>query len=371
MKVLHVISGISKSGGGPSRSSQGLVAALNDAGCNAELFALSGERPWFDGVPAAPFASLGDLTVHALTDYDLVHVHGIWHPGLHRVCALCRKAGVPYVIAPRGMLEPWSLKQKWLKKRIARWLYQDEDLRCAVALHATAAEEAAQFKKLGFLNPVIVSPNGVIVPKTQLPRSSYSNKRILFVSRMHPKKGVIELVEAWKMVKQLVPKASAGWSCELVYTVNGEEEAHYEDAVRQRVGELGMSLEGERPDFLFTGPLSDDQKWEAYSRADLFVLPTYSENFGIVVAEALWAGLPVITTKGTPWSELEDVSGGQRAGWWIDLPPKESLVQALEEAITSNLAEMGRVGRRRVEETYAWPAIAGHVYDAYRQFAAR
>ena len=87
---------------------------------------------------------------------------------MHKVAVMCRKAGVPYVIAPRGMLEPWSLKQKWLKKRIARWLYQDRDLKLAAALHATAESEADQFRKLGFKNKIIVSPNGVNVPEGEI-----------------------------------------------------------------------------------------------------------------------------------------------------------------------------------------------------------
>ena len=316
-----------------------------------------------------------------MKQFDLVHIHGIWSWKLHQVAVLCRKSGVPYVIAPRGMLEPWSPKQKWLKKRIARWLYQDRDLKLAEALHATAESEAGQFRKLGFKNRIIVSPNGVNVPEgdsdclTRRERDcketpdgnrtwtvEFSNKkeltgmpttgeaatvevthlkspsthtilkmlyavngaprRALFVSRMHPKKGVLELVEAWARLKHSSNpniRTIEQWSCELVYTMNSEEERAYEQRVKQRVHELGLDDQ-----FVFTGALDDEKKWEAYGRADLFVLPTYSENFGIVVAEALWAGVPVITTKGTPWKDLED----HKCGWWIDLPSAEVKVNS-------------------------------------------
>jgi len=298
---------------------------------------------------------------------DIVHLHGLWSFALHRCAAICRRWHVPYVIAPRGMLEPWSLRQKWLKKRIARWLYQDRDLKCAAALHATAESEAEQFRKLGFKNPIIVSPNGVNVPAIPLsslvlrPTSPCGNalRRVLFVSRMHPKKGVLELVEAWNTIKhQTLNIKHQTWMCELVYTVNGDFEREYEAKVKARVKELGLEDQ-----FVFTGALNDDEKWKAYGRADLFVLPTYSENFGIVVAEALWAGVPVITTKGTPWHELEE----HQCGWWIDTGV-EPLVKALEAAMALSdveRREMGERGRKLVEKKYTWDAVVKAMVKGY------
>ena len=320
MRALHVISSLSRNGGGPARSVQGLVAGLNAAGVETWLMTLNhGDEPWVDGVTR--FENGGDLEeVVQRIEPDIVHLHGIWSMSLHRCAMTCRRLGIKYVIAPRGMLEPWSLQQKWLKKRIARWLYQDRDLKCAAALHATAQSEAEQFRKLGFMNPVIVSPNGVNLPKKdnnstlQLQLKTPTDpdvRRVLFVSRMHPKKGVLELVEAWGQVVSGGVGEWRSWKVELVYTVNGDFEREYEAKVKARVKELGLEDQ-----FIFTGALNDDEKWKAYARADLFVLPTYSENFGIVVAEALWAGVPVITTKGTPWKELED----RECGKWIDLP---------------------------------------------------
>ena len=172
MKVLHAIGSISRSSGGPARSVQGLVAGLDRAGVEAWLLTLRhGDEPWVKGVKhfanGEPFEN-----VIARIKPDIVHFHGLWSLGLHRCVVICRRWHIPYVIAPRGMLEPWSLKQKWLKKLIARCLYQDRDLKYAVALHATAESEAEQFRKLGFTNPVIVSPNGVNVPKIAVSRQS-------------------------------------------------------------------------------------------------------------------------------------------------------------------------------------------------------
>lgn len=373
MRVLHAISSISRQGGGPSRSSQGLVAGLRDAGIDAWLMTLrKGEEPWIVGVDK--FVN-GDSFEEALTRIkpDIVHLHGIWQYELHRCAVICRRWKIPYIIAPRGMLEPWSLRVKWLKKRLARFLYQDRDLKKAVALHATADSEAAQFRKLGFKNPIIVSPNGVNVPKnfSCVERVERAEKRrVLFVSRMHPKKGVLELVEAWAKLSSASSVCSVvkDWICELVYTVNGDFEQEYEAKVKARVNELGLEDQ-----FVFTGALNDDEKWKAYAKADLFVLPTYSENFGIVVAEALWAGVPVVTTRGTPWKELED----RKCGKWIALPVEGSnpsnwpmLVSALEGVMLMSdeeRREMGERGRRLVEEKYTWDAVVKSMVKGYEE----
>ena len=388
MKVLHIIPGISRSDGGPSRSSQGLVAAECRAGVDAWIYPFDDAEPWIEGVRKYKPKGV-ELSAADLAQFDIVHIHGIWSPRLHNVAKMCRAAKVPYVIAPRGMLEPWSLKQKWLKKRIARFLYQDKDLKCAAALHATAESEADQFRKLGFKNPVIISPNGVNLPKEGAvsgQRLAVSDggslelgdrgqelgvreKRVLFVSRMHPKKGVLELVEAWgRLVVSHQSLVASNWGVELVYTLNGEFEREYEAKVKARVQELGLEDK-----FIFTGALNDDAKWDAYDRADLFVLPTYSENFGIVVAEALWAGVPVITTKGTPWSELDEYNCGK----WIDLPVEgsnPSTWDALDDALISAMllsdaerGEMGKRGKKLVEEKYTWDAVCGKMLEGYKE----
>ena len=409
VKALHVITGISRKAGGPSRSSQGLVAGLCKAGVDAWIYPLDGSEPWIPGVRKYEIG-VGDRCrcTAELKKFDLVHLHGIWDLRLHKVAVMCRKAGVPYVIAPRGMLEPWSLKQKWLKKRIARFLYQDRDLKQAAALHATAESEAEQFRALGFKNPIIVSPNGVNVPEgdvglgrrsrstVELSNSSVVGRRALFVSRMHPKKGVLELVESWARLKHSNNpniRPIEQWSCELVYTMNSDEERAYEQKVKDRILSLGMSYQDKdgtihsttttsNYDFILTGSLDDDAKWSAYARADLFVLPTYSENFGIVVAEALWAGVPVITTKGTPWKELEDF----KCGWWIDLPEAEvkvkgvgvewtaldsALRSAIEQSHNPNnrtiLQEMGQRGHQLVSNRYTWSAVCDKMVCGYEE----
>ncbi len=319
-----------------------------------------GETPWVEGVDhfrAPQVAGLRNLakffraTLEELKP-DLVHLHGIWDLRIHLAAVTACRLKLPTIIAPRGMLEPWSLGQKRWKKRLALWLYQRRDLRKAVALHATAASEADQFRRLGFRQTILESPNGVLVPD-QLPEVCHQKdgfKRALFVSRIHKKKGLLELVEAWAAVRP------QGWKMEIVGTDSDGYQAVVEQAVRER---------GLGDDFIFTGPLMDEEKWTAYCRADLFVLPTYSENFGIVVPEALYANVPVITTKGTPWEELET----HRCGWWIEIGV-EPLKQALRVATGLSDAErqaMGARGRELVMARYTWPAIGQAMAGLYRR----
>ena len=370
MKVIHIIGGISRASGGPARSSQALVAALNLAGCEAWLLSCRpGEEAWIDGVEhfearkeGESYAAFYERMI-ARVRPDVIHIHATWLWCLHVAARVARKHQIPYVIAPRGSLDPWSLAQKKWKKWLAMWLYQRRDLASAAALHATAASEAGYLRGLGFRQAIILSPNGVVTPDekswTECRQANEKRKdgkrRALFVSRMHQKKGVLELVEAWARLPIEVRK---DWCVELVYTCFDEVEKEYEAQVKARVRELG--LEG---DFIFTGALVDERKWEAYRRADLFVLPTHTENFGIVIAEALWAGLPVITTTGAPWGELET----WKCGWWIEFGV-EALVGAMQEALSltdEEREQMGERGQKLIEEKYQWPAIGRQMYKAY------
>lgn len=398
MKILHIASGLDPRSGGPTRSISGLCRGLAQAGVETTLFVHS---PAYElakpgNVRFAKGRGSGLLTAwqdaNRIMDEvqpDLIHLHGIWTLTNAVDAAVARKRQIPYVIAPRGMLEPWSLNAKRWKKRIALFLYQRRDLKRAVALHATAAAEAAQLRKLGFEQPIIVSPNGVDIPAVMPPRSQRPNKKktMLFLSRIHPKKGLTELVEGWASLKKQKAHGNQPGATDTCLTsvacewgkwhfeYAGPDSGSYLAVVQKRIQDLGLE-----DDFTYLGNLNDKEKWTAYRRADLFVLPTYSENFGIVVAEALAAGVPVITTKGTPWSELMgtgdqlsvigdrlSVAAGGRCGWWIDIGV-EPLVEALREAVGLSEAErraLGENGRRLVEAGYTWPAITQQMKQAY------
>lgn len=281
----------------------------------------------------------------------LVHDNGIWHPFNHMVSSVCNKLIIPRMVSCHGMLEPWSLQYKKWKKRIAWKLYQYKDLKTAVCFHATASSEAENIRKLGFTQPVAIIPNGVDFPANmpQKQRAQNGARRALFLSRIHPKKGLKDLVKAWRKVNP------ENW--ELL--IAGPDEGGHENEIKALVKKMGLSSKVH-----FRGNLSDTDKWHVYRSSDLFILPTYSENFGIVVAEALAAEIPVITTTETPWRILEE----ERCGWWI--PPGEaflfSTLKTVLKTADQDLHEMGQRGRAIALARYNWKNAAQSMADVYR-----
>ena len=364
MKILHIVSSISRDAGGPARSVQGLVAGLNNAGVEAWLFTLKKRgEPWVPGIKNYRTANCEGAkgvreAVEKIIDEihpDLVQIHSLWQMSLHEACVAARRKKVPYILTPRGCLDVWSLKQKWLKKKIALLTYQGYDLRHATAIHTTADDETRQVRKLGFKQTVIQFPNGVNFPESLPSRERTEKKRMIFLSRMHKKKGLVELVEAWAKVRP------TGWQCELVYTLNGEEEKAYEIKIKEIVEQLGLT-----DDFIFTGKLLDEEKWHAYLRSDCFILPTHTENFGIVIAEALYAGLPVITTQGAPWYDLIEY----QCGWWVKQGDVDAIANALSEATAmgrEDLDRMGMRGRELVMKKYRWTEICRGMISEYKK----
>lgn len=305
---------------------------------------------------------------------DLLHSHGVWHPANHWVARATRCWGVPLILHPHGMLEPWALGQRAWKKRLALALFQRRDLETARVFVATSEMECKNLRRLGLRQPVAVIPNGVSLPtdrgagaavlaSTLWPGGSQGGQAVLerggavrqararvalFLSRVHPKKGVLDLVRAWGQV------APAGWRLRIA----GPDEGGYWAEVARLVGQLGLGASID-----YCGPVEGEPKAALYREADLFVLPTFSENFGLVVAEALAYGVPVITTRGAPWADLETYD----CGWWIETGV-EPLVAALRAAMALSDAErraMGERGRVYVQR-YDWDAIAAETLALYR-----
>ena len=351
MRVLHVTSGISPKSGGPTRSVKGLCRALSIAGIDVSLLVLRGVDEFDNPCGVKVFRG----ACPDLSSYDIVHIHSLWNLGLHAVARTCRKAGVPYVISPRGMLDPWALSVKKWKKRLALFLYQGHDLKRAAAFHVTAEAEKAHVEARGFRQTCIVVPNAVDQPAVMPPRCCNEGCRTaLFLSRLHPGKGLLTLADAWAMVR---PK---GWRMKVV----GPDSYGHKDEVVNKLVRLGISNE-----WVFVDALDDVSKWLAYRSADLLVHPSISENFGITIAEGLAAGLPVIATKGTPWRELEEC----KCGWWIDIGAG-SLADALKEAVSlpeSIRREMGERGQQMVDEKYTWGAVVHRMVVGYEEVLAR
>ena len=251
------------------------------------------------------------------------------------------------------MLEPWALNNGKMKKAIALSLFQKKDLENAACIHATATSEAENIRELGFSNPIAVIPNGIDISEFPLKQGARTNKKkkILFLSRIHPKKGIEMLLDAWV---SLLPKSKKDWEIEIA----GNGDSGYIEKLQARINQLGIEKEVK-----LIGPQFGREKLSIYHSADLFVLPTYSENFGIVVAEALACGIPVITTKGAPWEELNTY----RAGWWIDIGIRP-LVSALNVALSLEDEErltLGRNGRQLIERKYAVESVGTKMIRLY------
>lgn len=371
MKVVVTIAALDLEHGGPPRTVPALCRALARLGADVELITISEGR---DADPAAKDelfklnviptrsdryhssswrATFRETLARVATSDSnaVIYDAGLWLPGNHLSARTAARTRTPLVVSPRGMLSARALRVSGLKKKIAWRLYQARDLRMARVLHATSEAEAEDFRAAGLKQPIAVIPNGVEIPATVTPRAPANShiRTLLFLSRLHPIKGLADLVTAWARVRPEKWRA----------VIAGPDENNYRREIEQMVREHQLQTH-----FEFVGPANEARKWELLARADLFALPSYSESFGLVIAEALASGLPVITTRATPWSEIETGP----CGWWI-APGVDSLAQALREATTSadsTLKSMGQRGREMVHQNYSWGSAGEkmtHVFE--------
>lgn len=372
MLIDLVIPGLSLAAGGPTRTVVQLSAALAvcsgaevrlisqaRSGAHILLLQKSAVESHIDDTTCPSSLRLGLPGRRALQRVlaqqrpQILHSNGIWHPLNHWCARAARRHGIPLVIHPRGMLEPWALGWRATKKRLALALYQRRDLESAALLVATAEKEAENLRRIGLRQPIAVIPNGVDLVGGKWPSPTEANapravRHALFLGRVHPVKGLENLLGAWAKVQP------EGWILQLA----GPNEGGYLGNVMALAERLGIT---DRVQYL--GEFDDQAKWGVYRDADLFVLPSFTENFGVVVAEALSQGLPVITTTGTPWEDLRTYG----CGWWVE-PSEAGLREALTEALAlpaGGLVEMGERGREYVQR-YDWSVIAGQMLDAYR-----
>lgn len=360
MKVLHYISDLDASSGGTTAYMQLLAEELGQI---AELCVVSHRSPLPVELKNATVqyvspSLLGGMKrewTHVLSAFrpDVVHINGCWMPQCVWAQRWAQRAGHKVVLTPHGSLEPWIMKRHyWTRKLPALLLYQRKAIAQADCLHATSPSERDNLLQLGYNPRVELIPNGVEVEKIRLKTSWERRKRILFLSRIHVKKGIELLVAAVARLKDRLEGYEV-W-------VAGDGDAAYLERLRQLAVRRGVGGL-----FRFPGGVYGDKKWRLLRESDVFVLPTYSENFGIVVAEALACGTPVVTTQGTPWHELET----QGCGWWTE-PCAEAIAQALDSFLRLSPAEietMGRNGRRLVEVEYSATKMAASMLVLYER----
>jgi glycosyltransferase involved in cell wall biosynthesis len=291
---------------------------------------------------------------------DIVHLHDIWSNGARESMAIAARRGLPYVISPEGNLQRSTLRQRRFRKRAAMWLYARRGWLGAVAYHATSQEEAADLRGLKLPQPVVIIPNGVAPyeglgrrigasgPLGELLRGLQHRRLAVSVSRISPEKGILMLLEAWQAVRP------AGWTLVLA----GNDFGGHLRQVQRRIAALALG------DLVqYAGAVSDEEKHGLYEQAELCVQCSYSENFGMAIAEALAHARPVITTTGTPWAFLER----ERCGWWVPAE-RESIAQALRHATGLSgpaLRGAGERGRVLIERDHAWLPLAKQTLAFY------
>jgi glycosyltransferase involved in cell wall biosynthesis len=285
---------------------------------------------------------------------SIVHDHGIWGYSNWAAAAAARKLDIPYVLSPRGMLARWALNYRATKKRLAWLVYQKSIIEHAALLIATSTEERDDILNYFPRTPVAVIPNGVHLPIVDTARNGSRNGpfRLLFLSRIHPVKNLPGLVRAWHRAKTHI--ATSDW----VLRISGPDEIGHLTSVVQLASSLGISDSIE-----FTDAVAEADKSIAFAQADAVILPSFTENFGVVVAEALAHGLPVIATQGTPWSELNDC----KCGWWVAADDAEIAAAIIEccSISTHDRDAMGQRGRALAANSYSWTGVGTHLADAY------
>ena len=288
--------------------------------------------------------------------YDVVHLHCLWQ--LHKYAVAARKAKVPIVWSTHGMTAPWAMRHKWFKKKIAWWMFQRRDLKSAAVIHCTTEQENKWNEALGFKN-CFVAPLGtqeLQLTQFQSPTPTHnSNYTLLFVGRIHPVKGLINLIRAWHILHESTCSAWLDWKLRIV----GPDEANHLSCLKSEVRSLGLEDSVE-----FVGPKFGEELSREYDACDCLVLPSFTENFGATVVDAMAHGKPVITSTFAPWREVAE----RGCGWWVSNEP-ESLARAIGEMMglrDEERAAMGAKGLGLVAEKYSWPAVAETMLNAYR-----
>ncbi len=286
-----------------------------------------------------------------------VHIHGLWEESTSAAAAAARRARRPYILSAHGMLEPWALRNKRLKKQVYAALAEHRNVREADCLHALTAAEVLDYRRFGARQPIAILPNGVTIPPSPGPETflvqfpTLHGKRIvLYLGRIHFKKGLDLLVESWSAVSRQFPDAH------LVLAGPDSEGTRHELERRIAAGGAGHAI-------TFTGMLYGGMKWSAFAAAEAFVLPSYSEGLPVSVLEAMGMGLLVVVTTHCHLPEITEAG----AGWEIpsEVQALTSVLQELLQNSPETNRERGERGPDLISERFSWQSIGRKMNDLY------
>jgi len=360
MSGIHIVPSIEEEASGPTYSVVRLCESLVENGCDVLLMTLSNTKRRFEfhrpylrvkflyrlGLSPAMKSDIERMVEEGSIEY--IHSHGLWMMPNIYAGWVAKKHSIPFIVSPRGALSEKAMKTGSIWVKFFFWHFvQKKVLISASCFHATSHGEYKDIRRLGFKQPVSIIPNGIDFQE-DIEKIEKPFKTLLFFGRIHPIKGIENLLHAWAELQDIFPN----WQLEIA----GPGEKQYVEKIKLISYTLSLKRVG------FVGPLYGENKWSAYRRADLYILPSFSENFGMTVAESLSVGTPVLTTKGTPWSSL--VNKG--AGFWVD-NDIESLIFYLREALQDvlKLRGMGINGKKWMTQDFAWHVIAQDMADFY------
>jgi glycosyltransferase involved in cell wall biosynthesis len=367
MRVTHIVPNIAKEASGPTYVGLRLCAALKPIGVSTTLAGLTdtagqaaptgvllfprGRGPQRWGRSPALQAWLNQQL--RAQQVDLLHSHGLWMSVNTQSLRAARQAKRPVVVSPHGSLSTWAMQSGSWAKKLAWPLSLRPALRYVNGFHATALSELEEIRHWGFRQPVAVVPLGIESPpeSASAPRAG-KPRTLLFLGRIHPKKGLPILLAAWHELHSEFPQ----WQIRVVGPDDGGHLAEVQALARQWC----------LPRIEFSGPALGLEKWQAYREAELFVLPTHSENFAVAVAEALATGIPAIVSHGAPWAGLEQ----HQAGWWI-ATNTDAWIGCLRQVLKlppDALRAHGARGRAWMQAAFTWEATARQMLAAYRYF---
>jgi poly(glycerol-phosphate) alpha-glucosyltransferase len=376
MKVAFVTSSVSRRAGGLFFSVRRLTQTLAASGqAQVEVLGIEDDATrkdlpeWGETAPRvlrcrgpAAFGYAPGMAP-ALAGYggDLVHTQGLWMYPSAVVHRWSRHLGRPYLISPRGMLDPWAVRNARWKKRLAGWAYEHAHLRGAACLHALCAAEAEAIRAYGLRNPVCVIPNGVDLPDrvadeeppawaSAIPAGA---QVLLYLGRLHPKKGLPVLLDGWQLAR--AEAQSGGWHL----VIAGWDQGGHQAELAAQIERAGLQAQVH-----LVGPQFGAQKAASLERADAFVLPSFSEGLPMTVLEAWARRLPVLMTPACNLAE------GFAAGAALQMAPEpDSIATALRRGFAMSDAEraaMGEQGRRLVADRFTWPRVAEQLLAVYR-----
>ena len=362
MKILHTIPGLSISSGGPTTCTYNLLKGLRSQQIEADVLTFKSKNATDKIIANDSFIKLIDNDsfsplvysqnfnqyLKRNNDYDLYHANALWTMPSHMTIKMAHKNNKPAILAPHGMLYPQALKVSKWKKDIIYRLFQKSDLENVNCLQATCMEEVNHIHRLNIKTPVAIIPNCLNLDLNIQPRLSPNTiRRFGFIGRLHSIKNIHLLLEAWNNIKP--------YSKETELYIIGNGDADYEKQLKIYIQNHNLT------NIVFTGFIEQYKLKEIIPRLDYLVLPSKSENFGMVVPEALANGVPVLASKGTPWEELNTY----KCGWWFN---HNELSDILIEAIKlpeSKRIEMGNKGRELVKNKYSMKKVSMQMERLY------